>query len=127
MNWEKIVEEWTAWENMSCKPKTKRIKEGTVLDEDKSVRWNREEVERLNKEYDAVVAELNTKRNKARDMLYEHIYEYIIDEVGHNCTKKKATAIWDYAYEQGHAYGLSEIHCYLDEIIVLADVLLSDK
>lgn len=126
MTWEEITKEWEIWENMSCKAGTKRLKPDTVIDEEKSVRWNREEVERLNKEHDETVAELNTKRNKARDALYEHIYEYIIDEVGKNCSRRKAIAIWNYAFEQGHAYGLNGIYSCLNDIIDLAITLLNN-
>lgn len=124
-NWSDIVTEWNTVMNMRCKPKDlQKYKEGTVIDEEKSVRWNREEVERRNAAYAEEVATLNTKRNKARDTLYEKIYVYIMDEVGSKCTREKAKAIWDLAYENGHSYGINECKIYMDELIDLATILV---
>lgn len=128
MTWDEIVVEFEAYQNMSCTPTdVKKYKEGTIIDEDKTVRWNREEVERRNAEYRAVVGKLNTVRNKARDTVFEHIYAYIKDELGAACTQKKAEAIWNYAYEAGHAYGIVEIKNYLDEIMDLAEILMGKE
>lgn len=124
--WEEIVVEFEAWANMSCKPvNMKKYRTGDVIDEDMSVRWNKEEIIRRNAVYEQEVSRLNTERNKARDVVYEHIYAYIIDEVGYECTKKKAMAIWSMAYEHGHSYGMHEIKIYLDELIELAQTLMA--
>ena len=55
--------------NMSCKPSTTKPKTGDIIDEDKSVKWNREEVVRLQNEYEKEVKELNTAKNKRREKL----------------------------------------------------------
>lgn len=128
MTWDEIVVEFEAYQNMSCTPTdVKKYREGTIIDEDKTVRWNREEVERRNAEYRAAVGKLNTVRNKARDTVFEHIYAYIKDALGAACTQKKAEAIWNYAYEAGHAYGIVEIKNYLDEIMDLAEILMGKE
>lgn len=49
------------------------------------------------------------------------------NEVGHRISRKKAQAIWDYAYEKGHAFGFTSIQSELSDIIDLADTLLNTR
>lgn len=72
------------------------------------------------------VARLNTLKNKRRDSIYEDIYFTIQCEVGHNLSREKAILIWNYAWERGHAYGIREVCCYLEELIDLVDKLLGE-
>lgn len=88
---------------MRCKSvNKKRLKPDAVIDEDKSIKWNREEVIRLNKEYEDEVARLNTQRNKFRDELFTKIYDYIAESVGNDCNVAQAEVIWNFAYNLGH-------------------------
>ena len=50
--------------HLSCKPgpEFKKVAVGTILDEDKSVRWNREEVERIREEYTEEVIDIDGQR-----------------------------------------------------------------
>lgn len=68
--------------SMSCKPSFARVKEGHVFDEDKSVKWNREQVELNNEKYDSEVKKLNTEKNRVRDTLLDEMYEAIVEYVG---------------------------------------------
>jgi len=92
----KIHEKWEKATNMSCKPAFSKVKENHVFDEDKSVKWNREQVIRNNERYEQEVQRLNTQKNKARDAVYEDIYSYIQKQVGHHLSKEKAVQIWNY-------------------------------
>ena len=72
---EDIYKELFATYEMDVRPKTKKVKEGTVIDEDKSVKWNREEVKRLNDAYveearEALKIDWNAK---IRDEIDEYI------------------------------------------------------
>lgn len=120
-----IKEMWKKWQGMSCKPDTVHLKPGTVIDEEKSVRWNREEVLRRNKEHVEELERLNAEYTKVRDELYAKIYEYIKENVGHNCNTEQAKAIWGFAYEFGHPHDFDEICNYLQYAIELASKLLS--
>lgn len=71
-----------------------------------------------------VVDENNTEKNKARDSVYNLIIEKIQYEVGHRFSRKKAEAIWNRAYEDGHSFGFYEIRCRLSDLIDLAITLL---
>lgn len=60
----------TAWKRPT-KPNSKRPKDGEIIDEEKSVRWNREEVVRRQKAWDAECSRLK----KAQNAEIEHISE----------------------------------------------------
>lgn len=109
-----MAEQYTKF---SCKPKSYKYKAGTVLDEDKSVKWNREEVERLNKIYDDEVKELNRQKNELYIGLVNAIKMYIIQET--NVSKKQADKIYNYLCNEYHSYGLRECLNQLDDLLDL--------
>lgn len=126
MTWNELQSEFDVMRHLSCVPSDiHRVPLNHVFDENKSVKWNKEEATRHNELYQAEVARLNTEKNKRRDAVVSHIVEKIQDEVGHNLSAKKAKAIWDYAYDTSHSYGFEVIYATLAELIELADVLLS--
>lgn len=84
---------------MSCKPTTKRPKTSDIIDEDKSVKWNREEVTRLQNAYDEEAKALYTAKNKRRDKLLKELYEAIRHEVG-GITINDAKEIFQYVYNR---------------------------
>ena len=118
-DWDEIQREFETMEKMSCKPNFRKLPKDWVTDENQSVKWNREQVALNNQNYDKAVAELNTKKNKARDSIMEDIYLFAQDEVGCDLDKESAKEIWAYAYDKGHSYGIREIKIHLDEIIEL--------
>ena len=103
--------------DFSCKPTCKKYKNGTVLDEDKSVKWNREEVVKRNLLYDDEVKRLNRKKNRMYTELVNLIQKYIIQET--NVSDKTSTKIWNYLYEEYHSYGLTECINHLDDLLEL--------
>ena len=116
---------WQNWHNMSCKPtNVKKYKANEIIDEEKSVRWNREEIERRNAIYYKEVENLNTKRNIARDDMYNMIYSYIIAETNCKCDKNKAKIIWEYVYCENRHNGINQIFDALDEILEFVNKLL---
>ncbi len=126
--WAEIQCEFEAMQRMSCIPKDiRKVPAGYIFDEEKSVKWNREQVDENNARYLVEVARLNTLRNKERDRIYEEIYSAIQQEVGHNLSRKKAIALWNCASEWGHSYGIHAICNYLDDLIELACKLLEKE
>lgn len=103
--------------NFSCRPKSPKYKIGHVINEDKSVKWNREEVERLNKKHKDEVKELNRQKNLLYTNLVNSIEEYIISET--NVDKAKAEKIYNYLYMEYHSYGLRELLSHLDDLLEL--------
>lgn len=104
--------------NMLCKPSMLKPKTGDVIDEDKSVKWNREEVIRLQNAYEEEVKKLNTAKNKRRDDLYKELYKVIRYEVK-GITINDAQQIFQYAYNEWHSYGYNEVFNKLDKVIHL--------
>lgn len=113
-------------ENMPCKPPLPKPRTGDVIDEDKSVKWNREEVIRLQNVYDEEVKKLNTAKNKRRDDLYRELYKVIRHEVK-GITVNDAQQIFQYVYSKSHAYGYEEVFNKLDDIIVLISNIVNNK
>ena len=99
---------------MSCKPgpEFKKIPVGTVIDEEKSVRWNREEVERIREEYTEEVKRLNRERNKKYNEVVIRIIALISKETG--LSEEKARLLWSFTYEHHHSYG-DTLFQYLEE------------
>ena len=127
IEWADIQSEYDAMAQMSCVPTgIHKVRADHVFDENQSVLWNRQQVEDNNRRFHEEVPRLNTEKNKRRDAIHERIYKVIQDEVGHSLSRKKAMALWNLAYEKGHAYGIQEIKAHLDELMELAVLLLDD-
>lgn len=126
MSWEDIQNEFDIMNQMSCRPVgLQKVPGNHIFDEDQSVKWNREQVENNNQRYRDEVARLNTEKNKARDNVLELIYDKIQYEVGYRISRKKAQAIWIFAYERGHfSFGFTSIQSELSDLIDLAITLL---
>ena len=105
------------YSDFSCKPTYKKYKEGTIFDEDKSVKWNREEVAKRNLLYDDEVKNLNRQKNQMYTELINLIKRYITQET--KVSDKQATKIWNYVYEEYHSYGLTECINHLDDLLEL--------
>lgn len=112
-------------ENMSCKPSFKKPRPGDVINEDRSVRWNREEVERLRDKYEAEVKELNTKKNKKRDDLYNEIFAYMQHEAK-GLSLDGAKKIFDYAHQRFKGDGVHEFIRELDNLTDLVSMAMRD-
>ena len=124
-DWQTICTEFEAMERMSCVPVgIRKIRADHIFDEERSVRWNREMVEKNNADYQAEVARLNTEKNKRRDAILEGIYRLIQEDVGHDLSRAKAQRLWAYAWAQGHANGFPDVYYHLQDAIELARMLL---
>ena len=117
MDLQKLYDMAAEYDEFSCKPKERKYKIGEVIDEDKSVRWNREEVERRNKLHEEEVKRLNTEKNLLHVKWVEAVYAYIMQETG--VKEKKAKDIYNYLYTHYHAYGMSEMLNHLDDLLWL--------
>lgn len=126
-DWDEIRREFEAMQKMSCKPNFSKFRKDWVIDENQSVKWNRDQVELNNRNYEKAVAELNTKKNKARDSIMEDIYLLIQDEVGFGLDRESAKGIWEYAYAEGHSSGLCGIKAYLNDITELVRGILERR
>lgn len=117
MDFYKLYDMADEYSKFSCKPKERKYKIGEVFDDDKSVRWNREEVERRNKLHDEEVKRLNKQKNKMFFEWVDAVKLYIMEET--KVKKDKADEIYNYLYGKYHSYGLSEVLANMDELLDL--------
>ena len=115
MDIKRLYEMASEYTEFSCKPKNPKYKVGTIIDEDKSVRWNREEIERLNDIHTEEVKKLNRKKNLLLANIEDAIEKYIIEET--KVSKKRAEKIYKYLYEEYHSYGIRECIRHLDDLL----------
>lgn len=113
------------WQHFSCKPDREEYpypKAGDILDEDKSVKWNREEVARQRQAYLDRVAELNRCKNAISNVFDGRIVILLAKDYGFS--KEESRKIWNFAYEQEHSGGTSSVvNAYTDFADVYAELL----
>lgn len=109
----------------SCKPDREKYpypKMTDVIDEEQSVKWNREEVTRLRKAFENRVDELNKYKNLISNEFENGIIKILAK--GNHISVNESKKIWSYAYSEGHSSGIrTVIACYYDFIDVYVDLL----
>lgn len=83
-------------------PSARYFKENQIFDEEKSVKWNREERERRIEAANKKREEYNKEQVRLNKMLKEDIIAAILNEYDFN--EKQAEKIYDYAYEEKHSH-----------------------
>ncbi len=127
-NWAEIQQDFNSMAEMPCIPSgIKKLRSDHVIDMDRSVRWNQEQVRLNNEKYQEEVKRLNREKNKRRDAIYEDIYQKIQEDVGSGLTRNKAMIIWNYAWERGHSAGISGVlNCLYDLTDLIQDILADE-
>ena len=98
---DKLEDDFLLAMNMPTVPNFCKVKPDHIFDEDRSVRWNREEAIRVNSEYDEKYKILRAKRNEAVSQVIDRIKSHIAKEVC--CSINKASLIWNFAYDCYHS------------------------
>lgn len=112
-----------AWDDLdrafalSCKPTAKRVPKGYVFDENRSVRWNAEQVESHNAAMQKEVSEKQKSRSLAINQATDAIIALIVDEFHDEINNKQAEVIWNIAYDRGHSGGKYEIKAQLQQFM----------
>ena len=86
------------------------LKEDAVIDEEQSVRWNREEVVRRNNSRNRKIANYQRKLNAVDKKVEDEIRRRIKEEYRFDDTV--ADIIFSAAYEDGHSNGYTEVYNY---------------
>lgn len=94
------------------------------------MRWNREEVVRRQKAWDAECSRLKKAQNAEIEHISEaielQIQEDIKAETKRSISKKAATVLWQKAYDRGHAYGFADIYCAIEDYEELVVAVLTN-
>lgn len=102
--------------------KTENMRAGYITDEDKSVRWNKEQVDLANINYKKAQDEYNEEENRVENLFRQDIIDYLMNF--YNLNEKAALVIFNKAYESGHSDGYMCILNYVyDYIEFIADVI----
>lgn len=118
--WEEAWADLDAAYSLPVFPDGKNLKYGYVFDEEKSVKWNEwnaEQVEKYNSARNKEAFELQQKRNIAITEAVDEICKLIVIEFYNKINVDQARVIYDMAYEDGHAFGYTEIRSVLGELI----------
>lgn len=99
-------------------PNRERFREGHIFDEEKSLKWNREEVDRRNEEKERGYNAYRDAVNNGEKRFEKDVIENLLEDFYLKDNKKVAEKIYDKAYLDGHSGGMYEV---LDKAIDLAD------
>ena len=116
-SWEEAWADLDAAYSLPSFPDGKNLKYGYVFDEEKSVKWNAEQVEKYNSARNKEAFELQQNRNIAINEAADEICKLIVIEFYNKINVEQARVIYDMAYEDGHAFGYTEIRSVLGELI----------
>lgn len=59
--------------------------------------------------------------------VHELAYKKIQDDVGHNLSRTAAEKIFNYAYDDKHAYGFHEVRWELERLVELVSEILAEQ
>lgn len=97
--------------------RAKLLRPDTIIDEDKSVKWNREEVQRRNSEQKDIEEASRKLRMELSEKLANDIIGVFVHQTGYS--EKKVRTIYHYAYRESHSSGMYEVVQTMDELIDL--------
>ena len=123
-DWETIAKDYEQADSMSTKPDSSKFpyySPNDIIDENKTVKWNRDEVNRCREEYTKERYRLIHVQNEALCSVINDIKEVFSDELltYHLNTKKSgkeiASIIYHKAYEDSHSYGIYDVLQKMDD------------
>ena len=106
--------------NINTKPdrsKFPRYRESAVIDENKSVKWNREEIIKRNEAFQKEVSRLQTIRSKEINKVISEICLDIVSQLDNRITLEQAKLIYDTAWAKGYSQGVNCVFNEIDEYI----------
>lgn len=118
-DWDDLRDKYMKAAYMNITPDSSFQKYGKndIIDEEQSVRWNREEAERRNDAYNKELKRLTQEKQQAVDTVMNEIYKNIIEyvEFSGDDAERKARMIWSKVYEDHHSGGSYEIFSYIED------------
>lgn len=107
-----VIEKFDTAFNMSTTPKERTYSENYIFDEEKSVKWNKEEVIRRNEEIRNERNTLQTNRYKAINDAEIEIIEYLCKNypnINKNVIKKIYTKIYNESFRDRFEYNIQYV------------------
>lgn len=123
MKYEEIIEKIEAHAYDAPLPKADKYSLTYIFDENKSVRWNREEAVRRNKEYTEKMAEYRHSCAEKSKEFSADITAFVAAETG--LTKEKAAKVAAKAYADKHSDGYRDVLSEAYELAGLLSEILS--
>ena len=126
-SWDDLTREAFKVKEISCTPEgLRRVKASHIQDEEQSVKWNREWVEKNNARYLEEVKRLQAEKNAAWDRWEVKVAEKIQAEVGGRLSLKRAVAIRECAFRGTKDMTFTEKWECVKQLIELAKVLMKE-
>ena len=97
-----------------------KLSDNAIIDEDKSVRWNREEVKKHNENRTAIILENKKQKNQLYEAWKQKVLEEIMKE---GFTTKQAEHIYDFAYDEAGSIGDSTLVGIYDAVTYVVQFL----
>lgn len=111
--------------NFSCKPDRNEFpypKEGTIIDEDRSVKWNREEVYRQRAAFETRVEDLNKYKNLISVHFKEQLNRVLAKD--NHITIAESKKLFDFAYDTDYTNGIrTVVDTYKDLVKMYKELL----
>nr|DAS40173.1 MAG TPA: hypothetical protein [Caudoviricetes sp.] len=127
-SWDDLTREAFKVKEMSCTPEgLRRVKASHIEDEEQSVKWNREWVEKNNARYMEEVKRLQAEKNAAWDRWEVKVAEKIQAEVGGRLSLKRAVAIRECAFRITKGKNFRDTWECMKLLIELAKVLMKEE
>ena len=102
-------------DKMPSKPNWPYPKDGTIFDEDKSVKWNREECALKQRMWAEEKHNIHIQKLLARNKIELELTKFISDEIG--CTESAARRIWERV-----DHDLNKCECLMDDYAYIREV-----
>lgn len=126
-SWDDLTREAFKVKEISCTPEgLRRVKTSHIQDEEQSVKWNREWVEKNNAQYLEEVKRLQAEKNAAWDRWEVKVAEKIQAEVGGRLSLKRAVAIRESAFRITKGTTFKTTWECVKQLIELAKVLMKE-
>lgn len=97
--------------------KNETMKEGYITDEDKSVKWNREQVQNNITEYHNKIDAYHQEGNRVYALFEQDVINYI--KKVYNFKEEAIKFLLGEAWEEGHSVGLDSVIVKLEDLIEL--------
>jgi len=102
-----------AYKNKLPYPNKTKYKEWHVFDENKTVKWNKEEVVRQNVIIDEEKEQYQKESNYWQCQLNDDVIKALVNSYDFN--KAQAEKIWNFAYNEKHG-NMNDVFYYVEEI-----------